>query len=236
MTATPVGTVDAAAQFPILTVGQAQSLVDANPNDPRAHFALSIAQSFAPGAAGKAKKVEQDFSVGLKLAGNNAELLMQVASQMARNPRIGPAAPAYLFATAYALAADKNPAIRAQAGQFLYRYAQTVHKRDLLFTNTVVVSAVNRLGEMVQNTQSAPLHAFIALAYHHIEQAPDSAQAIASAQSLNPDSPEVHLVQGILDVDQNDPGSARKELTMAAASSDAPTWVVDEAKRLLKGL
>src|SRR5258708_2058022 len=107
LTVTPAGTVDAAAQFPILTVDQAQSLVDANPNDPRAHFALSIAQSFAPGAAGKAKKVEQDFSVGLKLAGNNAELLMQVASQMARNPRIGPAAPSYLFATAYALAADK---------------------------------------------------------------------------------------------------------------------------------
>jgi len=89
---------------------------------------------------------------------------------------------------------------------------------------------------MVQNTQSAPLHAFIALAYDHIEQAPDSAQAIAAAQSLNPDSPEVHLVQGILDVDQKDPDSARTEWTKAAASSDAPTWVVDEAKRLLKGL
>jgi tetratricopeptide (TPR) repeat protein len=138
-------------------------------------------------------------------------------------PLSGPAA-ALFYTQAYGAGANQNAAIRGTAGFWLYRYAQSLRKRDVFL--------VNWLASVIQNYKSAGLYAFLALAAHNVGQDTDATRAIQQALTLDANAPEVHLVRGILYAAQNDTENARKEYAAAVQTPDAPNWVVSEAKKL----
>ena len=78
----------------------------------------------------------------------------------------------------------------------------------------------------------AGLYSFLALAYHNAGEDRLAKAAIDKAIVLSEHFPEVLLVKGIIEQDQNDNLSAVLDLQAAAKAAGAPKWVVDEANRI----
>ncbi|HLY26887.1 MAG TPA: serine/threonine-protein kinase [Aggregatilineales bacterium] len=229
----PVPSVQATADatpFAVLSVEAAQALVDANPTDPATHFELFLALSRDNRVLQKAQELvkgQQEFQTGMRLIAASADSTeaIQMARTMAFTQGSG-ITPVFLYAEAFAMGAGKDPSIRNEAGQYVFRFAQSVknNKRD--------TSAVSRLVETIQSMKSAPLFAFAALALYNIGDTANSAKAMTQAGTLDGKLAEVHLIQGILDANQNKSADAQTEIAAALAAPNAPDWVVNVAKQL----
>ncbi len=231
----PVPTAEAtigATPFALLSVSAAQKLVSDNPTDPAAHFELFLALSRDTRVLQKTQELiqgQQEFQTGMGLiaASHDSTEAIQMARNLAYTPGSG-ITPVYLYAEAYAMGAGKDPAIRNEAGQYLYNFAQGMVKNNKRDT-----SAVSRLVQQVQGMKAAPLFAFAALALYNIGDTANSAKAMDQAVTLDTNKvAEVRLIQGILDVDQNDLSDAQTEFAAVLAAPNAPDWAINVVKQL----
>jgi Flp pilus assembly protein TadD len=79
------------------------------------------------------------------------------------------------------------------------------------------------------------MYAFGALALKKAGQNLESRQAMNRALELDSKMPEVLLIQGILLKIQQEDAASREALRAAGAVPDAPRWIKEESKRLLRG-
>src|SRR5207247_4567050 len=105
------------------------------------------------------RRARQEIQGALRLSRENPELSMQLARAVPHGtPLSGPIA-ALLYAQAYGTGASQNAAMRGAASFWLYRYVQSLRKRDVIL--------VNWLASVIQGYKSAGLYAFLALAAHN---------------------------------------------------------------------
>jgi tetratricopeptide (TPR) repeat protein len=168
------------------------------------------------------------FKQAIKLAKNDPNQLLQMARPLATLTRAKPALgtiEAALYAYAY-LAAPDRQLIHNSTGLFLYGYALNAERSN---------GHIEVFKTVATDDPSAAMYAFWALALGRAGQYLEAQQAMNSALELDSKMPEVLLIQGILLKIQQDAAASRGALQAAGAAPDAPRWVKEESRRLLRG-
>jgi serine/threonine protein kinase len=218
---TAVAQVPSHDQLSVMSIDAATQLVSSNPNDARARINLAIAYA----GEKRLPKAVEEFQTGLKLIKGDGGFAMELARELIGINATGTETwPAFLYSYAYDAGHDKDAAIRAEAGKFLYETAKNANKRDA-FT-------ISRYAEYVRDSESAGLAAFISLAYYNAGLDSESNDAMYKATFINPDLPEVRLVRAIIAFQRGETSAAKADLKAAVLPADAPEWLLAEVQRL----
>jgi tetratricopeptide (TPR) repeat protein len=209
-----------------MTLADAEKRVAEHPDDPMAHTLLALLLY----KDGKLLRGSQELTEALRLAKNDPAVLMPMARQVSKASGPNNPVTALIYADAYAFGAASMPTVRAEAGQYIYRYTRSNRvARDL--------QLFKRMADLATSGQSAGLFAFVAVGYQSAGRNKDAQDALDEAIKLDSDLAEVHLAQGILYAARKDMDNARTAFTAAAAAKGAPGWLVAEARALSsKGL
>ncbi len=209
----------------ITSLSDAEKRVADQPNDPVGHIALAF-YLIQDKPVVNAVKAQQELFTGISLAKDKPALLVEAARISAKNSDTPNVVAATLYAYAYGAGAADNPAIRAEAGQYLYRYAQISRRRDPNPAYT------EHMTEAAAESKSAGLFALVALINQNSNQPEKAKQNMSRALDLDANLAEVHLAQGILYGAQGEGDKARAELNAVANTPNTPKWIIDEAQRL----
>ncbi len=200
-------------EIPRVSVGEAQRMVDAAPDDPVAHFALALALL----EEGQRLAAQQAFQEAIALAGDNGLLVADAARQAAQM--------GYMLETMELLAQalTRDPGLRDQVGALMYEFASAAGRREVLF-----------FSRMAENHPDSPGgYVMLARAYLSVQQLDMAEEAVNRALELDGALPEAHLVLGELYAAQDRLDEAVTEWRFAATASDTPPWVVERANALL---
>jgi serine/threonine protein kinase/Flp pilus assembly protein TadD len=202
-------------------LADAQKRVAEHPDDPMAHTLLALLLY----RDGKLLLGAQQLTEALRLAKNDPAVLMPMARQASKASGPNNIVTALIYADAYAFGAAGSPAIRDEAGQYIYRYTRSNRgARDL--------QLLKKMADLATSGQSAGLYAFVAVGYQNAGRNKDAQDALNEAIKLNVGLAEVYLAQGILYAAQNDTDNARTAFMAAAAANGAPGWLIAEARVL----
>ncbi len=209
--------------IPDVSFNAAQALVDKDATNPINWFALARAATKERGL-GHALKAQSSLGKAIELTGSNEPLILSAARAF-RTDNLE-AMTVYVYGRL--LAFDNPPKTdRDEATHYLFNHAKSAK----VSSDAAMFDAVTRYYPNV-----AEGFAFAALAAQQIDQPENAATLLARAVELNPQSPEVNLVEGIIYLHQNKPEDARKALLTARNSANAAQWVVEEATAImLKG-
>ncbi|MCC7448068.1 MAG: protein kinase [Anaerolineae bacterium] len=213
----------------LASLSDAEKRVADQPNDPAGHMALAF-YLIQDKPVVNAVRAQQELFTGISLAKDDPALLIEAARVSAKNTDTPNVVAMVLYAHAYAGGATTNAALRAEAGHYLYQYAQLNEKADRRRDPNPVYT--EHITEAAAESKSAGLFALIALINQATNQADKAAQNMSQALDLDPNLAEVHLARGILYHAQNESDKARAEVSAAASAPDAPKWILDEAQRL----
>lgn len=115
--------------------------------------------------------------------------------------------------------------VRENAAKTLYNRANSVKTpADVIFFQSLAA----------QGKGSGEAQALAALATYRVGETKTADRYLEAALSLAPESPYVLLFDGIISKEAGKTDVAKRALTAATTTSNAPGWVVDEATRLLK--
>ncbi|MFN8448384.1 MAG: hypothetical protein U0521_07280 [Anaerolineae bacterium] len=123
---------------------------------------------------------------------------------------------------------DAYPAVRAIAGEYLYRAASV--------SDQLRVAQVLELSRELQNTTSPIVTAMIGRAFMENGNTRLAQATIGSALTADDSLAEAHLVNGELQHQQKNDERARAEWERARSAPDAPGWVRDRATELMNTL
>ncbi|MFC1959397.1 protein kinase [Chloroflexota bacterium] len=205
---------DQIIEIPIVTVAEAEQLVEQNPNDPITQFTLALAlltneqrlDALAP------------LRLGTDLAEDDAALLSIAGRQVAETGyRLEAAA---LFIQAAEL--SNEPELRNELGTLLYSVALDANRQQA----TV-------LRRLVANTDKAALNALSGRALITIDQLSLAEEILLSALEQDDTLPETHLILGELYLAQDQVTEALAEWRFASTMRDSPAWVIERADELL---
>jgi serine/threonine protein kinase len=201
-----------------------QYIID-HPDDPLGYFGMGVALTLSGGSNSEALNF---FKQAIKLAKGDPNQLLQMARPLTTLARAKPALGAVEAALyAYAnVAAPNRPLIRNSTGLFLYGYALKAEPGN---------GHVEVFKTVTADNSSAAIYAFWALALEKVGQNFEAQQAMNKALELDSKMPEVLLIQGILLKIQQEDAASREALQAAGAVADAPRWVKEESRRLLRG-
>jgi hypothetical protein len=210
----------------LASITEPEQYVKDNPDDPIGHFALAVSLA----RQGKIGDAQKEMAAGVSLAKDNPTLLVTVAREISGGGDQVRGAAALLYMHAYGMG-SKDPAIRAEAGEYLYKFAQeNLARRDMQFGKL--------LSDTAKDYNSAGLYAFAAVTHlsgrqpNNPRASREAEEALEDAAKLDNTLAEVHLVRGILYAARNEADNAKLEFDAAAAAPGAPEWVIKEAKTL----
>lgn len=206
--------------IPELSIDEAQALVDKDATNPVNWFALTWATAKERGVL-RAVKTQNSLTKAVELAGTNEPLILSAARTFG-NDKL-PTISGYLYARILAFR-DEPKADHDEAARYLYNRAKSTRTAG----DVAVLESLTRYFPKL-----AEGYAFYALASWRVAQPDDANAAIAKALELDANSPEVHLVQGILFAEQNKADDARKALEAARSAPGAAQWIIDEATALM---
>jgi serine/threonine protein kinase len=210
----------------LASITEPEQYVKDHPDDPIGHFAYAVSLA----RQSKLADAQREMAAGVRLAKDNPALLASVAREISGGGDQVRGAAALLYMHAYGVG-SRDAAIRAESGEYLYKFAQeNPARRDVQFGKL--------LSDTAKDYNSAGLYAFAA-ATHLSGRQPNNPRATREAEDaldeaakLDKDLAEVHLVRGILYAARNDADNAKLEFDAAAAAPGAPEWVIKEAKTL----
>ncbi len=206
------------AAIPQLSVAEAQQLVEDNPDDPAAQFALALALLRDDQRTEAQAALNQGTQLALEA--NNPALISAAGQEAAEMGYTLEALTLYMHTLP--LLADR-PALRNEIGYAIYNTASSAERRDVAILRRVTES----------RPDSAPLQALLARAYLSIHQLDAAEQAITTALELDGALPEAHLILGELYAASGQRDEAEAEWRFAMTASDAPAWVMEQAEALL---
>lgn len=211
----PASSVPSVADIPNLAPAEARLLVEQNPQDAVAQFALALALLRTD-----QRLLAQDaFQDAMNLSNNQPELVALVAREAAASGYWLEAL--QLFAEA--IEQSDNMQVRNQAGAFMYEFAVQAELRQ--------IAALSRLVE--SRAESAGLHAILARAHITVGQMQRASDTLDIALALDGTLPESHLILGDLYAAQGKPEEALLEWRFAATAADSPPWLIDTASNLI---
>ncbi len=203
------------AEIPVVSVEEAQRMVDAHPDDPVAHLALVLAYTNED----QRPQAQQAIGQALQLASDDPMLLASAAQQFTEQGHIGEAVVLWI----QALRVSDDPELRNMGGQFMYQAVSQARRVDLL--------ALRRLVE--NNPENPGGHVLLARAYITTDQLALAEQSITTALELEATLPEAHLVLGELYAAHGDMAQAEREWRYVLTATDVPLWVTERANALL---
>jgi len=199
-----------------ITVVEARQLVNTQPDDPLAHFALGLALL----ENGERLLAQAALNRGVELA---EDAPTQIADAARLADEIGYSAEAAgLYAAALSYDSD-NADLRNEAGAYLYHVAVEANRLSLATLRRIANS----------HPDIAVLQAALARALIAMQEMDEAGQTLENTLSLDSTLPEAHLVQGEWYAASERLSDARREWRAAMSADDAPAWVVERADRLL---
>lgn len=208
---------------PALSVADAQALVADNAADPVSYLALALAQLKAGDVAGSRRTVAQ----GLIVAPDIARFELTAASLAVQSGRHDAAFAIYSDALARTMGTDTYPAVRATAGEYLYRAASAADQ--------LRPAQVLELSRDLQNTTSPIVTVMIARAFMENGNGRLAQASLNKALAEGDPLIEVHLVNGEYLHQQGNDERARAEW-QRVESSEGPVWARNRASELLRSL
>jgi serine/threonine protein kinase len=201
-----------------MTVQEAQTMVESDPQNPTGYFYLAAAQANA-GDQNAALVSLSDAIAELDLP---SDVLVTAAAQVQAKGRTEIAIWLYMEA----LSKEDVPAeARNTAGEALYNLIQT----DPILTRTVVAKYIE------ERPQTALAYTIYALTLLHSER--DFLIRLAnvgleSALELDDSLAEIYFARGLYYAAMNQPAKALEDWQYAASLPEAPAWVIREAQAL----
>lgn len=208
---------------PRLPLDDARALLDSNPNDPVNYLALTLAQLEANDTLAARRTVTQ----GLIIAPDVARYELTAASLAVQSGRHDVAFAIYSDALARTVGSDAYPAVRATAGEYLYRAASV--------SDQLRPAQVIELSRDLQDTTSPIVTVMIGRAFMENGNTRLAQASITKALADGGVLAEVHLVNGEFLHQQGNDDRARAEWELVQ-SADGPVWIRNRANQLLRSL
>jgi Tfp pilus assembly protein PilF len=208
---------------PTLSIDDARARLNSNSSDPVNYLALMLAQLEADDTPGARRTVTQ----GLIVAPDIARYELTAASLAVQIGRHDVAFAIYSDALVRALGSDAYPAVRATAGEYLYRAASV--------SDQLRPAQVLELSRDLQNTTSPIVTVMIGRAFMENGNTRLAQASITKALADGNALAEVHLVNGEFLHQQGNDDRARAEWEHVQ-STDGPVWIRDRANQLLRSL
>ncbi len=211
----------------IPAIDEADKYTRDHPNDGLGFFTFYLALM----KAGRYRQAQVAFQTGVKLIKDNPALCLGVGRQLEvlANADGGSLLfgwpTAVLFVHAYANGFDV-PAIRNEAGQYLFNYARIIPRQYLAFLKDLVEANKTNKG-------AAGLYAFDSIAFLAQNMLDEAKASEVLALSLNSKLAEAILVEGILYVQGGGNDEAQRFFKTVIADQNAPAWATSEATALL---
>jgi tRNA A-37 threonylcarbamoyl transferase component Bud32/tetratricopeptide (TPR) repeat protein len=208
---------------PRLSVSDAQAAVTANPNDPAAYLALSMAYLIDGNSANAASA----FTTGYSLTTEPVRYLLTGAHTADKAGNIGLAAVTYSQAYRQSVITNTYPQTREIVGSYLYEAAQ--HSAAQIGS-----PELQRITDAPEGSDYPLLEAMAARIYMGRNNLVAAERWVSRALLADNTLAEAHLVRGDLYQARNAHGRARNEWTAALSSgTDTPQWVLDVLAGLL---
>lgn len=208
---------------PRLSLDDARARLDSNPNDPVNYLALMLAQLEADDTLGARRTVTQ----GLIIAPDTARYELTAASLAVQSGRHDVAFAVYSDALVRTQGSNAYPAVRAIAGEYLYRAASV--------SDQLRPAQVLELSRDLQNTTSPIVTVMIGRAFMENGNTRLAQASITKALAESDPPLEVHLINGEFLHQQGNDDRARAEWEFVQ-SRDGPMWIRDRASQLLNSL
>ncbi|MBN1202736.1 MAG: protein kinase [Anaerolineae bacterium] len=203
-----------------MSLGEAQSMIEAHPDDPGAHMILALAQS----QDGDLRSAFTNIVRAVDQLDASPELIAETAQRAADSANFGFAIMLYLEVLG---CEDLSPELRNEAGEALYRYIQE-------YPNAVAL-VTNEMQEYRPKTAMAyTMFALAKLQTNTILSRRQALNSIENALSLDDSLAETYLVRGLYYLTTNQIDRARADWQQALNFPDAPDWVLREVNRLLQ--
>ncbi|MBN1963144.1 MAG: hypothetical protein JW910_00755, partial [Anaerolineae bacterium] len=195
-----------------------RALVEQNPDDPGAHFALALALLHADNLAA----AELQYRRAAGLPATTPYYILAAAEQASE---LGFENQALALTAQVFGDIGSDPVLRDHAGALLYDLASDANRLD--------ITVFSRLAEA--HPASGGAQAMLTRALTAMSRFDEAQAAIDEALELDGALPETHLILGDLYAATDRPSEAEAEWRYARTASGAPEWVITQANLLLSG-